>query len=202
MKRTLFNVLLVVVAVTLAGVAEAQPQQSGAVSNGLENEQMQPPFDPSYYLGSWEIEWNPPDVGLFPPGQYSGTETITHVNSRFLSIDVQLEGEDGNTITGTGMIFYDYGLGGQSVVRYVVYDTGFSLLQYGPLGGDLGGYYSHHWEAPEFKYNDHTFSLKGRSYYVSPVTYRVNQQISVDGTEFLNFGIMWLRKETGAATGQ
>lgn len=196
MKRTLFNVLLVMFAVTTSGVAEAQPSLTPALP------EEQPPFNPRYYLGVWEIEWAPPEIGLVPPGQYTGTETITYVNNRFLHVDVQLDGEDGNTITGTGTIFYESGLGGEALVRYVVYDAGFSLLQFGPIGGDLGGYYSHHWEVPEFEYNDHTFAIKGRSYFVSPEAYRVNQEVSVDGEEFFNFGIMWLTKEMAAPAGQ
>lgn len=100
------------------------------------------------------------------------------------------------------MIFYEYSLGGQNVVRYVVYDAGFSLLQYGNVGGDLGGYYSHFWETPSFEYNDKTFALTGRSYYVSPAAYRVNQQISVDGQEFFNFGVLWMTKNTETPSGQ
>ena len=195
MKRALFNVLLVMLAVTTSGVAEAQQPLAGQPEH-------QPSFDPLYYLGVWEIEWAPPEIGLLPPGQYTGTGTVTYINSRFLRVDVQLDGEDGNTVTGTGTIFYESGLGGQALVRYVVYDAGFSLLRFGPLGGDLGGYYSHHWEVPEFEYNEHTFAIRGRSNYVSPEAYRVNQEISVDGEEFFNFGIMWLTKETGQPTGQ
>ena len=82
------------------------------------------------------------------------------------------------------------------------YDAGFSVFQYGPLGGDLGGYYSTFSETPEISYNDHTFVMKGRSYYVSPTAYRVNQQVSFDGEEFFNFGIMWLTKEMAAPAGQ
>ena len=87
-------------------------------------------------------------------------------------------------------------------MRYIVYDVGFSMLQFGPLGGDLGGYYSHFWETPAFEFNDHTFAMKGRSYYVSPAAYRVNQQISVDGEEYFNFGVMWLTKEVATPSGQ
>ena len=44
--------------------------------------------------------------------------------------------------------------------------------------------------------------MKGRSYYVSPAAYRVNQQISVDGEEYFNFGVMWLTKEVATPSGQ
>ena len=188
----------------VAVTVEAQPRpQAGQARSGLTiDQEMMRPFNPQYLLGAWEIEWTPPDTGLIPGGMYTGTETVTHINHRYLQIDVQMEGEDGNTITGQGMLFYDWGLDGQSVVRYVAYDAGFSLLQYGPVGGDMGGYYSHFWETPAFDLDDHTFALKGRSIYVSPAAYRVNQQISIDGEAFFNFGIMWLRKVAAEPSGQ
>ena len=194
MKRIAFTALVAVGLLGIAGITEAQPQAGVTQGGPTTGQEMQAPFDPSYYLGVWEVEWNPPDMGLFPSGLYTGTETVTHINSRFLKVELELQGEEGNTITGAGMIFYEYALGGQSVVRYVVYDTGFELLQYGPVGGDLGGYYSAFWETPQFEYNDRTYGLRGRSYFVSPGAYRVNQEISVDGNDFANFGVMWLTK--------
>ena len=213
MKRAALTFLLAVVAVTAAGVAEAQPPAPqdppsqlectvGATQGGpTTGAEMVPPFDPGYFLGVWKIEWNPPETGLFPLGPYTGTETVTHINNRYLRVVVDLQSEDGTTITGEGMIFYEFGLGGQSIVRYVVYDTGFALLQSGPVGGDLGGYFSAFWETPEVAHNDHTFVLRGRSYFVSPAAYRVNQEISVDGTAFFNHGVMWLTKQS-EPTGQ
>jgi len=90
---------------------------------------------------------------------------------------------------------FESGPFGSHLTRYVVYDAGFTLLQPGPVGGALGGYYSQFWEIPEpIHYNDSQFLIKGRSYYVSPAAYRVNQQISVDGEPFINFGVMWYTK--------
>ena len=206
MKRALFFVVATIVIASVATVpVEAQrrgPQPGQTGTGPTSGKEMMNPFNPQYYLGEWEIEWTPPDTGLIPGGMYTGTETVTHINNRYLQVDVQMEGEDGNTVTGQGMIFYDWGVNGQSAVRYIVYDVGFSMLQFGPLGGDLGGYYSHFWETPTFEFNDHTFAMKGRSYYVSSAAYRVNQQISVDGEEYFNFGVMWLTKEVATPSGQ
>ena len=189
MKNAVLMILLVLVAVT------ATPQRSAAQDTPTTGEEMTAPFDPRYYLGVWEVEWNPPDTGLFPPGPFTGIERITHIDSRYLRVEVDLHSESGEQVTGEGMIFYEFGLGGQSVVRYVTYDAGFALLQSGPVGGDLGGYYSSFWETPEVENNGHKFALRGRSYYVSPEAYRVNQEISVDGEDFFNFGTMWLTKK-------
>ena len=189
MKRTLLTVLLVIVAIA------AVPQRGAAQDGPTTGEEMTAPFDPRYYLGVWEVEWSPPDFGLFPPGPLTGFERVTHIDSRYLRVEVYLQGADGTEVTGEGMIFYEYGLGGQSVVRYVVYDTGFTLLQSGPVGGDLGGYYSAFWETPEVYHNGQNFVLRGRSYYVSPEAYRVNHEISIDEGEFMNSGVMWLNKK-------
>ena len=189
MKRFLFAVVLVVAA------AATLPQPVAAQGVLTTDQDMTQPFDPTYYLGVWEIEWHPPDdVGLFPPGPLTGMERVTQINNRYLEVEVHMQGRDGATISGQGMIFYEFGLGGQSVVRYVVYDAGFALLQSGPVGGDLGGYYSAFWETPEIEYAASTYALRGRSHYVSPEGYRVNQEISVDGEEFSNYGVMWLTK--------
>ena len=69
--------------------------------------------------------------------------------------------------------------GGQSMLRYVVYDAGFELPKHGPV--DLGGYYSAFWETPQFEYDEQRFSLRGRSFFVSSGTYRVNQEVSING---------------------
>ena len=196
MKKSIATAMLTVALVGTSDWTEI-PSRVGAAQGGpTTGEEMQAPFDPSYLVGVWEVEWNPPEMGLFPPGMYTGTETVTHINSRYLKVTLNLQSEDGATITGTGMIFYEYGLSGQSMLRYVVYDAGFELLKQGPVGGDLGGYYSAFWETPQFNYNDQKFSLRGRSFFVSPGAYRVNQEVSVNGTEFANFGVMWLTKKS------
>ena len=189
MQRTALAAWLIIGAVVAAPQAAAQDGPTSAAD-------MMRPFDPSYLAGVWEVEWVPPDdVGLFPPGPLTGMERVTHIDNRFLKVEVHLQGRDGTAITGEGMIFYEFGLGGQSLVRYVVYDAGFALLQQGPVGGDLGGYYSAFWETPEIEHNATTYSLRGRSYFVSPDAYRVNQEISVDGEAFANLGLMWLTRK-------
>ncbi|MCY4601935.1 MAG: alpha/beta hydrolase [Acidobacteria bacterium] len=190
MQRTVLAAWLII------GAVVAAPQLGAAQDGPTTGADMMQPFDPSYLTGVWEVEWVPPDdLGLFPPGPLTGMERVTHIDNRFLKVEVHLQGRDGTDITGEGMIFYEYGLGGQSLVRYVVYDAGFALLQQGPVGGDLGGYYSAFWETPEIEHNATTYSLRGRSYFVSPDAYRVNQEISVDREAFANLGIMWLTRK-------
>jgi hypothetical protein len=176
-------------------------QQPGATQGGpTTGREMMQPFDPRYLLGEWEIEWTPPDTPLLPAGKYTGIERVTHANHRFLIVDSTMESDAGIKLSGQGVILIENGVAGQQLMKYVSY-TGaaspFALLQTGLVGGDLGGYYSHYWETPEFTVAETNYQLKGRSYFVSPAAYRVNQQISVNGEEFFNFGIMWFTKEAG-----
>ena len=202
--RTRLLVFVAMLALGAAGagaVAQRDGREPRATQGPTSGDEMMPPFDPRYFLGEWEIEWNPPETGLVSPGKWTGTETVTHVNSRYLKIAIAMENEDGATMRGDGIMFYEFGLNGQSIARFVSYAAGFSILQHGPLGGDLGGYYSTFWEAPEITHDDHTFVLKGRSYFVSPAAYRIDQQISIDDEDFVNFGIMWLTKNIETPAG-
>ena len=82
-----------VLTVVLVGTSDwtEAPFRVGAAQDGpTTGKEMQALFDPSYLVGVWEVEWNPPEMGLFPPGMYTGTETITHVNSRYLKSCDQL----------------------------------------------------------------------------------------------------------------
>ena len=204
MKKAVLALLLVALLGSSLSVAtgEAQRPQPGATQGGpTTGNEMMPLFDMRYFVGEWEIEWTPLDTPLLPGGKYTGTETIRHIeNGRYFDVTVELEGPDGG-LSGKGIMFFESGPFGSHLTKYVVYDAGFTLLQPGPVGGDLGGYYSQFWETPEpIHYNDSHFLIKGRSYYVSPAAYRVNQEISVDDEPFINFGVMWYTKvmeETG-----
>ena len=58
------------------------------------------------------------------------------------------------------------------------------------------------WETPTISHDEHAYVLKGRSHFVSPAAYRINQQISIDDEDFFNFGIMWLTKNVEAPAAQ
>ena len=180
----------------------AQRRQPGATQGGpTTGDEMMPPFDLRYFLGDWEIEWSPLDTPLLPGGAYTGVERVRHIaDGRYLEVTVELEGRD-RSLNGRGIAFLATGPFGAHLTKYVVYDAGFALLQPGTVGGDLGGFYSHFWETPApIEHGGAELSIRGRSYLVSPYAYRVNQEVSVDGGPFVNFGVMWYTKvleETG-----
>lgn len=205
--RRMFPILAAVgVALGAASESAASPleaqRQPGAVQGGpTTGDEMMPPFDLRYFLGDWEIEWSPLDTPLLPGGRYTGVERVRHVaDGRYLEVAVELEGPE-RSLRGQGIVFLETGPFGAHLTKYVVYDAGFALLQPGAVGGDLGGFYSHFWETPApIRRDGAELSIRGRSYLVSPYAYRVNQEVSVDGGPFVNFGVMWYTKaaeETG-----
>ena len=149
--RQLLPVLLAIAVAAGSAVSplHAQRQQPGATQGGpTTGDEMMPPFDLRYFLGDWEIEWSPLDTPLLPGGSYTGVERVRHIaDGRYLEVTVELEGQD-RSLRGQGILFLETGPFGAHLTKYVVYDAGFALLQPGPLGRDLGGYYSQFWETP------------------------------------------------------
>src|SRR5262249_31781877 len=68
------------------------------------------------------------------------------------------------------------------------------LEREGPIGGDLGGYYTIFWEARPFQKNGKTIKLKGKTLMLSPANYRIQVQISIDGGPYTSFGNPWVHK--------
>src|SRR5262249_20515580 len=76
---------------------------------------------------------------------------------------------------------------------------GFQVLETGVIGGDAGGYFSHHWQSPEFTYKTKRVRLQGTSFFASPENYRVRMQIAVDDQPFTAYGTLWWRRDGSAA---
>ena len=55
------------------------------------------------------------------------------------------------------------------------------MLRAGRIGGDLGGFYTIHYETAPFEANGRQVRLRMTTRLVSPVNHRVESRISVDG---------------------
>jgi hypothetical protein len=84
------------------------------------------------------------------------------------------------------------------MVRIEQDSRGFQLVKIGRVGGDAGGYFTHHWEAPPFTHDGRRVHLRGQTFLASPVNYRLRMQLSVDGGPFVNFGTVWWRRDEAA----
>lgn len=152
----------------------------------------QPRFDPNYFIGRWTFEGILPDSPFGPAGDYAGVQTVRHVEGCIYEIATEAKA-GGAPVTVQSIVVYDRRAG------YMVWrdrdSRGFELLKTGAVGGDAGGYYSHHWEAVPITVDGRRVRLQGSTFLSSPSNYRLRMQISVDGGRLMNFGTVWFERE-------
>lgn len=157
-----------------------------------------PLFDyEAYFPGAWSFEWRVPESPLGAGGAIRGAEVFSTGDGRYYTSRIEADGPDG-PFTADSRIIY---LAEQKVfARYEVDSRGFELFKAGRVGGDLGGFYTIHYETPSFEVDGRQVQLRLVTRLVSPVNYRVESRISVDGGPFLNFGTAWWTKDISGAT--
>jgi len=151
-----------------------------------------PPPDMDYFLGAWSFDWNVPESPLGPAGKIKGTETYKK-GAAAGTYESEIEG-DGPVGAFKAHATTRYNEKERLVTRSETGLFGVSLTMTGPIGGDLGGYYTIFWEAAPFKKDGKTIKLKGKTQMLSPAYYRLQMQISVDGGPYTNLGNPWFHK--------
>jgi hypothetical protein len=148
-------------------------------------------FNPHYFLGKWTIDGVLPESPLGPAGEMTGVETVRHLDGCTYESTAQVK-TPGGAYTIDSLIVYDRQAG--YMVRRERDSRGFEVLKIGVVGGDAGGYFSHHWEAPAFRYKGAPLRVKGTTFLASPDNYRLRMQLSLDGKSFTNYGTIWWRR--------
>ncbi len=203
MKRTWIFVLMLIAATT-AGEA-ARPEgakntraqqvpkgQMPVLGRPTEGTDTVPLFDfDTYFLGKWTFEWSMPESPLGPAGPYSGTTSISRVDGRFYEAVTEGEGPSG-PFKARELIAYHKD--NKVLARQVTDSRGFSYMQFGPVGGDLGGIYNIHFDSAPFAVNGTSVRIRHVLHLLSPLNYRVASAISVDGGPYTNLGTPWFRK--------
>jgi len=153
-------------------------------------------FNPDYFLGTWSFEWTVPESPLSPSAELTGSVTFKHIEGCYYEGELQAKDEN---------------LGFRQRIQFIADPTnrwmtwietdsrGFTLIKSGPLGGDLGGYFTHYWEVPVFTFKGKKVRLKGNHFLASPGNFRYRMQMSVDGGPYRNFGNPWFRKDPTTA---
>ncbi|MEW6130334.1 MAG: hypothetical protein AB1757_25080 [Acidobacteriota bacterium] len=190
MKRLLFLTLFVFLLPFQLTAQQSKPAQQP--SRPTEPTDPMPPPNLDYFIGSWSFEWNVPESPLGPAGKIKGTE-IYKKGAKPATYESVIEGE---TPAGAfkGRATLAYHEKEKSVMRAESGMFGINLIKSGTIGGDLGGYYTIFWETAPIKKQGKTIKLKGRTQMLSPASFRVQMQISVDGGAYTNFGNPWFRK--------
>jgi hypothetical protein len=152
-----------------------------------------PLFDfASYFIGRWTFEWDVPESILGPAGTVTGTTTYTRIDDTFFEAVTEAAGPSGPfTVKET----IGYQKQNKTVARHVTDSRGFSFTQVGTIGGDLGGYYTIYFDSAPATFGGKSVRVRHTMRLLSPVNYKVETKISVDGGPFTNFGNPWWRKD-------
>ncbi len=148
-----------------------------------------------YFPGTWQFEWRVPDSPLGLGGTLRGTEIFTVQDGNFSTSHTEAEGPTG-TFTIDSVISYQAKQ--RTFARLDRDSRGFELFHAGPIGGDLGGFYTIHYETGPLIHAGQKVRLRYRTRLVSPLNYKVEARISIDDGPFLNFGSAWFQKEMTA----
>ena len=151
-------------------------------------------FD-DYFPGKWTFEWDVPDGPLGPSGRVTGTTIYKPLDGRFSEVTTDATGAWGAFTVREVLAYHkEY----KALARQVTDSRGFSFLQIGTIGGDLGGIYSIFLESTPFVRDGKTIRVKHALRLLSPLNYRVAISVSEDGGPFRNYGNPWWRKDASS----
>jgi hypothetical protein len=150
-------------------------------------------FD-QYFTGKWTFEWDVPEGALGPSGRITGTTVYKAIDGPFYEATTDASGPGGSFKLHEVIA---YQKDNKALARQVTDSRGFSYLQTGTIGGDLGGIYDIYLESTPFTYNGKTIRIKHGLRLLSPFNYKVAITVSVDGGPFKNYGNPWWRKDAG-----
>lgn len=191
MKRAWIFFLLISATASI-GAQQVPKGQMPVLGRATDSNDKVPLFDfDAYFLGKWTFEWSMPDSPLGPAGPYSGSTTVSKVNETFYEALTEGEGPNGAFKIRETIAYHKEN---KTLARQVTDSRGFSYLQFGPMGGDLGGIYNIHFESAPFTVNGKSVRVRNAMHLLSPLNYRVASSISVDGGPFTNLGTPWWRK--------
>jgi hypothetical protein len=164
--------------------ALGRPTETGDVVPTLD-------FD-EYFLGKWTFEWTMPDSQLGPGGDVTGTTIVRKLDGQFYEALSEGKGP-GGPFKATEL--WAYHRQNKTLARHVTDTRGFTYLQFGTIGGDLGGIYNLLLDSAPFAANGKSVRLRTTLRLLSPLNYRVAASLSVDGGPFTNLGNPWWRKD-------
>lgn len=151
-----------------------------------------------YFVGKWNFEWDVPETPLGPAGRVTGTEVYKPgVDGRFYESTIEGTDADGKPFKKTAVLNY---VPSAKAFSRLETGPGYQMLSAGPIGGDLGGYYTIYYESAPFQIKGHTVRMKTTTKLLSPVNYKVTATVSIDGGPFISYGNPWWRKEVPGVT--
>lgn len=154
-------------------------------------------FDQYFLGGKWTCEaWDFPDSVLGPGGTITASAVYKALGGGFYQADITGTGPSGPVKMKE---VYAYLVETKTVSRYVTDGRGFEYMQISNVGGDLGGYFNLHFQSAPFTFQGKTIRISNWMRLLSPVQYKSQISLSVDGGPEQAYGVAWWRKQYGDA---
>ncbi|HUR34777.1 MAG TPA: hypothetical protein VM032_13335 [Vicinamibacterales bacterium] len=158
-----------------------------------------PFWDPEYLVGVWDIDMRSQDSPFGPGGQSIGTLTMKPNEKNGCLYDGSLKGEDpdGKPFSRTITVSYDPN---QKLLSWTEKDSrGYTIVKQGPVGGELGGLFHHHFgddpSTQSISFSGRKIRVKGISEMSSPAFFKTDMQISIDGAPYVSYGRVTYSKQ-------
>lgn len=156
-------------------------------------------WDPEYFVGVWDFDMRVQDSPMGQGGQSVGTLTIKSNEKNGCLYEGTMKGEDpeGKPFTRTISAIYDPA---KKVFTWTEKDSrGYTIVNTGPVGGELGGLFHHHFgddpSAPLTTFGGKKLRFKGVTEMSSPAYFKTDMQLSVDGAPPVTYGRVLLEKQ-------
>lgn len=153
-----------------------------------------PFFDPEYFAGTWDYLSRVVDSPLGPGGESVGTLTIKSTGGCNYEGELKAEDPDGKPFTRKIKYTFDPA---KKVITWTEIDSrGYTLTKNGPVGGELGGLFHHHFEdSPAITVGGKKVRVTGVSEMSSPAYYRSDFKFQVDDGPVATFGRATFEKQ-------
>lgn len=159
----------------------------------------QPFWDPEYLVGTWDVDMRSQESPFGIGGESVGTLTITSdaKNGCLYNGTLKAEDPEGKSFTRTISAVYDPV---KKILTWTEKDSrGYSIVKQGPIGGELGGLFHHHFgddaTVQATTLGGKKYRFKGVSEMSSPAYFKSDLQISADGAPFKTFGRITFEKQ-------
>lgn len=159
-----------------------------------------PFFDPEYFAGTWEFIWRVVDSPLGAGGESGGEMTIKSAGGCRYTGEMKGEDPDGKPFTRAITLTFD---GAKKILTWTEVDSrGYTLAKSGPVGGELGGLFHHHFDdSPAITVGGKKIQIKGVSEMSSPAFFKTDMQMSIDGGASATFGRVTYEKKIVSSSG-
>lgn len=182
----------------LTPAQQAVNDKYNALTRPTSRDDDMPFFDPDYFAGEWDYISRAVDSPFGQGGESAGVFTVTKVKG--CSYAGEMKGEDPDGKPYTRKVQFEYDTNKKQLVWTEVDSRGYTIVMPGPVGGELGGLFHHHFEGgTPTVVGGKKIVFKGVSEMSSPAYFKTDFKISVDGGPESSFGRATFEKRVRAA---